>query len=67
MTPRNYKMTDLTQATIKLVFEIGAVTQSELELTDIFDISKNAFSDSAIQVILAHLSNGMHKIGCGWM
>jgi hypothetical protein len=59
-------MTDLSQASIKLVLKIGAVTQSELDLTDIFDISKNALSDSAIQVILAHLSNGMKKIGHGW-
>jgi hypothetical protein len=66
MKLRNDKMTDFNQATIKLVFDIGAFTQSELELTDIFDISKNTFTDSAIQVILDHLSNGMHKIGCGW-
>jgi hypothetical protein len=59
-------MTDLTQATIKLVFKIGAVTQSELEFTDIFVISNNIFSDLAIQVILAHFSNGMYKIGRGW-
>jgi hypothetical protein len=59
-------MTDLTQDTIKLVFEIGVVRQSELEFTDVFDISKNVFSDLTIQVILAHLSNGMHKIRRGW-
>jgi hypothetical protein len=66
MKLRKDKMTDLNHATIKLVFDIGAVTQSELELMDIFDISKNTFTDSAIQVILAYLSNGMHQIGRGW-
>jgi hypothetical protein len=38
---QSYKMMDLNHDTLKLVFEICAVKQSELELTDIFDISKD--------------------------
>jgi hypothetical protein len=59
-------MTNIADATILLAFDIGAGAQPELELPDMFDISRNSFFDAAIHTIFTHLSNGMYKIGRGW-
>jgi hypothetical protein len=66
MKLRNYKMTDVADAIILLAFNIGAGAQSELEFSDVYDISTNSFLDTAIGMIFTHLSNGMYKIGRGW-
>jgi hypothetical protein len=62
---RNDKMTDLTDATIQLVYDIGAGMTMELDVTELFDISANAFADAALTPIYTLLANSMYKIGRG--
>jgi hypothetical protein len=63
---RNDKMTDLTDATIQLVYGIGAGMTVELDVTELFDISANTFADAALTPIYTLLANSMYKIGRGW-
>jgi hypothetical protein len=63
---RNDKMTDLTDATIRLVYDTGAGRTVELDVTELFDISANTFADAALTPIYTLLANSMYKIGRGW-
>jgi hypothetical protein len=60
---RNEKITDLTDSTIQLVYDIGAGMNVEL---DVYEISADTFSDTALTPIYTLLANSMYKIGRGW-
>jgi hypothetical protein len=59
MKLRNDKMTDITDATIQLVYNIGAGLAVELDVIDVYDISKYTFSNTAITPIYTIVANSM--------
>jgi hypothetical protein len=59
-------MTDITDATIQLVNNIGAGLAVEFDLVDVYAISKDTFSDTALTPIYTILANSMYKIGRSW-
>jgi hypothetical protein len=59
-------MTDITNATIQLVYDTGASMTVELDVVDVYDISSDTFSDTALTPIYTLLANSMYNIRWGW-
>jgi hypothetical protein len=47
MHRRNEKMMDITDATIQLVYDIGAGMTVELDVVNVYAISANTFADNS--------------------
>jgi hypothetical protein len=66
MHPRKDTLIDITDSIIHLVYEVGAGMIVERNGIEVFDISSNTFSDTAISPPLHSSCKLSDKIGRGW-